>query len=283
MPATSDLVRAKTAIVTGAGSGIGARLTDRLATSGARVLAADIDADALDARATERRQTDNVESRVLDVRDPGAWDATVAAVTENWGRLDLCFNVAGYLLPGTAHETTPEIVDRHIDVNAKGVIHGTRAAAVVMVEQGAGHIVNIASLAGISPVPGLALYSASKFAVRGFTLSVAGELADSGVAVTVVCPDAVQTPMLDLQLDYPEAALTFSGSKALSPDLVADAILGRVLEKRPIEAVVSIGGRGHIAKVASAFPGITNVLGHRMRDIGLRNQARMRSRGSTNT
>ena len=82
-----------------------------------------------------------------------------------------------------------------------------------MIPLGSGHIVNIASLASLVPSPGLALYSASKYAVRAFSLAAAEELREHGVAVTTVCPDAVRTAMLDKQLDYPEAALTFTAPR----------------------------------------------------------------------
>jgi 3-oxoacyl-[acyl-carrier protein] reductase len=242
------------AIVTGAASGIGAHLTGALAVAGHRVIATDADVESLEARARERAwPAAAVLVRRLDVRDAVAWPAVVELATSTWGRLDLLLNVAGYLRPGFAHASTVEDVDRHLDVNTKGVIHGTRAAAAVMVRQGGGHIVNLASLAGLCPVPGLSLYAASKFAVRGFSLSAAHELRAHGVAVTVVCPDAVETPMLERQVDSPEAALTFSGGRALSVDHVARLILDRVIPRRPLEVVIP-RSRGWLARIVSTFP-----------------------------
>ena len=74
------------------------------------------------------------------------------------------------------------------------------------------------------PIPGIALYSASKFAIRGFTLALAMEVEQYNVNVTCICPDAVATPMLDLQIDYEEVALTFSGTKPLSAKEIANAV-----------------------------------------------------------
>ncbi len=113
---------------------------------------------------------------------------------------------------------TPELLDGDVElqigVNLKGVIYGTREAARLMLRQPdlarRGHIVNIASLAALAPIPGLTVYSATKYAVRAFSLAAAEELRPLGIAVTVVCPDAVKTPMLDLQVGYEEAALTFT-------------------------------------------------------------------------
>ena len=109
--------------------------------------------------------------------------------------------MAGVLRVERVEDLQPESVALQLDVNTKGVILGTQAAAKVMVGQGRGHIINIASMAALAPVPGISVYSASKFAVRGFSLAAAQELEDRGVQVTVVCPDAVDTPMVDYQLD----------------------------------------------------------------------------------
>ena len=89
------------------------------------------------------------------------------------GRIDVLMNVAGIIAPGKVHEITADRMLSHLDVNARGVMLGTQAAARQMVRQGQGHIINIASLAGLAPIPGIAPYTASKFAVRGFSLAVA--------------------------------------------------------------------------------------------------------------
>ena len=139
-----------------------------------------------------------------------------------------------------------------------------------------GHIINIASLAAISPVPGIALYSASKFAVRGFTLALAMELEEYNVHVTCVCPDAVATPMLDLQKDYEEAAITFSGSNALSAEEVAALIVDLIGEKK-MEVTIT-RSRGFQAKLASMFPSIASKVVSIMKAKGIRNQNRFKSK-----
>lgn len=243
-------------VLTGAASGIGRHLAGRLARDGHRLVATDLDEARLREAATEDGwPADRVLLRRQDVRDAAEWPAVVDLAVETWGRLDVMLNVAGFLAPCPAHLGTAELVDRTLDVNAKGVIHGTRAAAQRMVAQGHGHVVNIASLAGHCPTPGLAFYAASKFAVRGYSLTAALELRARNVQVSVVCPDAVQTPMLDLQLDHPEAALSFSGPRALTVEEVGETIVDHVLVRRPLEVVLP-RHRGWIAKAASAWPGL---------------------------
>ncbi len=269
---------AKTYLLTGCGSGIGRNTAMALVRRGDRVCATDINAEALAILRKELASPDKLRTETLDVRDPQAWDKLVAALAADWGRLDVVMNIAGYLKPGYVHEEPAEEVHRHFDINTKGVVFGTQAAARQMLRQGGGHIINIASLAGIAPVPGLNLYSASKFAVRGYSLSAAMDLAPRGVKLTVICPDAVQTPMLDLQVDYEQAAMTFSGNaKALTADDITRAIF-HALEKAPIEITLP-ASRGRIAKLGSAFPGLSGALLKWLRERGRRQQQkRARSR-----
>lgn len=239
--------------LTGCASGIGRHLADVLIAQGHCVYATDLDEQALRAHAEARWPRDRAHAHALDVRDDVAWARVFADAVRTMGAVDVLINVAGYLLPGYVGEFDAAAVHRHFDVNTKGVVFGTHTAARHMLERGQGHIVNIASLAALAPVPGISLYSASKYAVRAFSLAAAQELRDRGVAVTVVCPDAVQTPMLDMQIGYREAAITFSGSRFLTVDDVADAIVRRVLPRRPLEVHLP-RSRALLARLADLFP-----------------------------
>ncbi|MEZ4265502.1 MAG: SDR family oxidoreductase [Myxococcota bacterium] len=262
------------AIVTGAASGIGRHLVGALAQSGRQVLACDFDEAGLErARAAEGWPDSSVATTVFDVRDAAAWDAALAMAIERFGRLDLMLNVAGFLQAGWTHDIALEDIDRHLDINVKGVILGTRAAARHMVPRRSGHIINIGSLASLAPVSGLALYAASKFAVRGFSLAAAGDLKPHGVAVSLVMPDAVATPMLDQQVAYEEAALTFSGGAPLTVEDVTDAILKAVIPNRPLELALP-WSRGALARAGSLWPGIGAVLDPLLRKKGRKNQAK---------
>ena len=136
---------------------------------------------------------------------------------------------------------------------------GTQTAARQMVRQGSGHIVNISSMAGIAPIPGIASYTASKFAVRGFSLAVAHELRPHGVSVSCVCPDAVETPMLELQMSHAAAALTFTAKRFLTVEDVGRAVFDHVLPRRPLEVTLP-RRRGWLAKLTSLWPSTTGWL-----------------------
>lgn len=260
-------------LVTGCASGIGRDLAEVLLRAGHRVLATDRTLPPLEQAARAwPAAPGRLQLRALDVTDPLAWEVAVAAAGRCFGGLDVLVNVAGVLVPGWAHELTDEAVDLQLDVNVKGVVHGVRAVVPEMIAQGHGHIVNVASLAALAPVPGLAVYCASKHAVRGFSLSMALELRAHGIAVTVVCPDAVQTPMLDVQRDVEAAAMTFSGPRVLTVREVSEAIV-RSLDERPLELLLP-PSRGWLAKLAELAPQSGRVLEPLLRWQGRRKQRR---------
>lgn len=262
-------MNSKTMIITGCASGIGLRLADRLFRDGHRILATDINEVGLKQAAQSNgwNKSDGVLLAQHDVRSMESWEACVAAVEKRWGGLDVLLNIAGILVPGYTHELDEAHIDKHLDINVKGIMLGTLVASRHMVQRRSGHIINMASLAGVTPVPGLAVYSGSKHAVRGFTLSAALDLEEHGVAVSCVCPDAVDTPMLDLQKNYEEASLTLSGPKPLTTDEVVKAIVEDVLPNQTLETLLapSYSGRAQLARLAGFFPEAGAKLGHFMR------------------
>jgi 3-oxoacyl-[acyl-carrier protein] reductase len=271
-----DRVRGAVFVVTGCASGIGRHLTSAITARGGRVLATDLDADGLARAAKERAwPEDRVKLAGLDVRSEAEWEAAFVEAESALGPVDVLLNVAGYLKPAYVREIAAKDVDLHLDVNVKGTIYGTRSAARRMAVRGRGHVVNIGSLASLAPVPGLSLYSASKFAVRGFTLAAATELAPHGVAVTLVMPDAVATPMLDLQVAYEEAAMTFSGGTPLTVEDIERAVLDCALVDRPMEMTVPLG-RGLLARVANTAPALSRRLAPIFVERGKRAQSKIK-------
>ena len=268
-------VRDKVMLITGAAGGIGSHLTAALAGRGAHVIATAHDTAELETCAKAQGWR-GVTCRTLDVRSWEDWRRVTDETLSVHGRVDVLLHVAGVLKPGRCWEVDPAEIDRHADINLKGVQLGTRAVAPSMVARGQGHVVCIGSLASLSPLPGNALYGASKFGVRGFALGAAMELAPHGVAVTLVMPDAVETPMLDLQRDFDEAAMTFSGSRPLRPEEITDAILRVVLPQRPLELPIP-QTRGLLARLSSLAPASTARLLPLMIERGRRAKHRKRA------
>jgi len=265
-------------LLTGCASGIGRHLTGALSARGHRIVATDLDEAAL-AREADARGWDRARVKLsrLDVRREEDWEAALDAA-QGLGRLDVVMNIAGYLQPAYVADIASRDVDLHFDVNAKGVVLGTRAAARRMIPAGRGHIVNVGSLASLAPVPGLSLYSASKFAVRGFTLAAATELRRHGVAVTLIMPDAVETPMLDKQVPYEEAAMTFSGPRALTVHDIEALVVDHVLPHRPLEAALP-RSRAFLARVANAAPAAVQRIAPSLLHKGRKAQERIKQNG----
>jgi 3-oxoacyl-[acyl-carrier protein] reductase len=257
-------------LVTGAASGIGRKTAELLVRAGHQVLAADFDRVGLASAARELGWSEpQVLIRPHDVRDAVSWSAVVGDLVSTWGRLDALLNVAGVIRPEFVCELTADHVALQFDVNAKGVVLGTHAAAAVMALQGGGHIVNIASTAGLAPIPGISVYCASKFAVRGFSLAAAAELGPKGVAVTCVHPDATDTPMLDYQTSFEAAAMTFSTPRPLPVEDVARTIVDVVLVKKPLEIDIP-RSRGRLARISMHLPTfVTRALLRKMTRKGL--------------
>lgn len=185
----------KQALVTGAGSGIGAALCRALVVAGADVVCTDIDGDA--AERTASSLGERARSTRLDVTDAAAVQAAVDDVVERGGRLDLMFNNAGIVWGGDSELLTLDQWNAIIDVNIRGVVHGIRAAYPQMIGQSGGHIVNTASMAGLTAAGQITSYVMTKHAIVGLSLALRSEAAAHGVGVLAVCPSAIETPLLD--------------------------------------------------------------------------------------
>jgi NAD(P)-dependent dehydrogenase (short-subunit alcohol dehydrogenase family) len=185
----------KTAVITGAGSGIGKGIALALARQKARLIVTDIELDAV--KATAQECGGQAEALQLDVRDAAAVSLCCDQVVKQHGRLDFMFNNAGLGIGGEVFEIPLVAWDRIIDVNIRGVVHGIHAAYPIMVKQRSGHIINTASLAGFGCVPLLSPYAMTKHAIVGLTKSLRLEAEAYGVRVSALCPSAIETPLLD--------------------------------------------------------------------------------------
>ena len=265
----------KVVLVTGAAGGLGRAMARLFADRGARLVLtarsesqlADVDLGAGSAPALRLP---------LDVSDPSAWEAAVDRVLREFGRLDVVVNNAGVLQPAHAHALPVAEIQRQVGVNLLGTIYGCRAALRAMRPRGAGRIVNVASLGGVMPMPGQAVYCATKYAVRGYSFSLHAELRGTGVGVCVVSPDSADTPQHRYELGFDEAAMSFVNAP-LRPEAVAAAVLAATATRRP--EILVPAGTGLLSRVAMGFPRLVLWLTPLLLRIGARRMAARRAAG----
>lgn len=208
---------APVALVTGASTGIGLALAKRLGREGYGVAMMARRTDVLAAAADEVRSTGaQVDTFELDVTNAGAFDAALRVLRAKRGRLDLFVANAGTAGPTPGYALDVKHIHRIVDLNVGAFTHNVASAARFMIDQGFGHIVGVASLAGYRGLPKSAVYSATKAFVRSFCESFRVDLAPYGIAVTTVCPGFVKTPLNE-------------GNRAPMPFLLtADAAAGEI-------------------------------------------------------
>lgn len=240
----------KVAVVTGAGKGLGREIAKGLAAKGFAVLATDIDGGS--AAATASTLGGGAWSMAQDVRDPESHRAVARAANER-GALELWVNNAGVMYTGSAWDHSDDDVRRMVDVNVLGMTWGARAAVDAMRASG-GHIINIASVSALTPAPGLAIYGATKHAVLGFSISLAGDLdrASIPIKVSAVCPDGIDTDMVRSIRGAKEASLAFASPRLLTVQEVAGVVLEMV--DKPKLAVTVPRSRGMLAHALRPFP-----------------------------
>jgi short-subunit dehydrogenase len=250
------------AVVTGAARGFGREIARRLVARGHRVLITDLDADAVTATAAEL----DVTSIPADARKP-VDHARVAKAAAELGPVGVWVNNAGVLRAGQAWEQPEEDIALQVDVNLLGVVHGSRAAVEAMRERG-GHLLNIASMSSHGPVPGLAVYAATKAAVLSFTTSLQGELDLARVPIRAhaLCPDAADTALVRDEQASPDTAILFSQRSLLTPTAVADAAVALLDGRRIVRSIPAY--RSGAMRIAGALPG-----------LGLPVLARLRAQG----
>ena len=247
----------RTALVTGAGSGIGRALTHALVAKGMRVVATDRDADGL-AGTVSAVADSAVTTRPLDVTDRPAIHALADRVAREHGRLDLLVNNAGIAQAHRFEDTDEATFDRIMTVNFDGTVQMCRAFLPLLRQTGERHhharIVNISSLFGIIAPPRNTAYSASKFAVAGFTQSLGHELRRTPVGVSVVHPGGVATAIASndaLLATVPEAErdahLARAGALLRMPPPRAAATIVRGIERRRPRIVVGRDARATMA------------------------------------
>lgn len=265
----------RVAVVTGAGRGFGKEIARRLAARGFDVLMGDIDGAAAEAASEEIGG--GSWPMAMDVRDPDAHRSAATAAAER-GRLDVWVNNAGVMRTVKSWEHPDDEVRLMLDVNFYGVIWGSRAAVDAMRSAPGGqkHLINIGSLSSLAPVPGLAIYGATKHGVLGFSESLQGDLMSAGIPITVhcVCPDSSDTKLVHDEADKADSAIIWSAPRMLSPQEVADRTVALLDSKRLVEVIPR--WRGWQARAAAMTPRLSLRSTELMRRTGERKREKER-------
>ncbi len=228
-----NIFNEKTVIVTGGASGIGRELVLQLSTLGARVTI--IDKDAIKgAELANALKSLGVIYLQADMANPVDAERVINKIVKNYTTIDYLFNNAGIFMGGEIRDTPLSDWQTVVNNNIWAVYNGTHYGYQQMLKQGSGYIINVASAAGLFPVPAMGIYGSSKFAIVGLSHALRAEARDFGINVSVVCPTIVDTPLYDTAIYnrlHIKKALS-SRQKAQSADVAARRILEGVIKNR---------------------------------------------------
>ncbi len=226
----------KAILITGAGAGLGYALTVATLQQGAYVMATDVDDEKL-SRLRQDISTDpgQLMTEILDVREKTNFKRCIELVLQNYGKLDILINNAGVCSAGEIANLEDPHWEQVLEINLLGTINGCRTAASVMKKQGFGHIVNVASIAGLVPFPVTAPYNISKAGIVALSRTLRMESGGQEIGVTLVCPGQLGTKMFD---DLPTVSLSRSvladnnPFKPVNVDIAAIRILYAIKSKK---------------------------------------------------
>jgi short-subunit dehydrogenase len=242
-----DNIKGKTIAITGAARGIGYATARALLARGGRVVIGDRDVARLESAVAGLSDVGLVSGHPLDVTDPESFSTFLdKARTYGSGHVDVLINNAGVMPIGAFLEQSEQTIRTAIEVNFCGVLTGCRLVLPEMVKRRSGHIVNIASLAGIMAVPGQVVYAGTKFAVVGLSTALADEYAAQGVEVTVVMPPFTNTELIT-------GTKSTGTSKPVEPEDIAAAVI-KALDKPKTHVSVPGGIRPILALITMLGP-----------------------------
>ncbi|UCH65073.1 MAG: SDR family NAD(P)-dependent oxidoreductase, partial [Ignavibacterium sp.] len=214
----NNLFENKTILIAGASGGIGNSLSMKLLKSSANIIA------VYNKNHPDDLIAKNITLFKADLTKPEEWDKLLQFTHDIYGRIDVMINCTGVLIPGDFLNHTEEQIIEMINTNFSSALIGTHKTLKIIKEQRFGQIINLGSVGGIISMPYTSVYCATKFALRGFTYSVAQELKDTGVSISLISPGPVNTNMLKLEANHKKTAVAFV-SNVINPEQVAESII----------------------------------------------------------
>ena len=254
---TND-VKNKVIIITGGTGGIGTAICQLLKNQGAIIVSA---SRGINPTQSQNRKTNEIGNESLwiqtNINSFKSWNDLINSVQIKFHRIDILINCIGMLIPGSFESLTDHEIEYVTRTNILSIMYGVKAVLPLMRKQKYGHIINIGSLGGMIPMPYEATYSATKFAVRGFSLSLSKELQGTGISVSLISPGPVRTKMLELEATDERSTIAFV-NKPLKPVQVAKAIINLI--NHPTVEVVLPKLTGKLAAIACHTPKLFSVV-----------------------
>ena len=221
----------KVIIVTGGSGGIGSAIVNQLLDCKANIVSVFCN------NYPSEQSSENILCFKADLEKSEDWDRLILFVLKKYGKIDILINCAGYLEPGDFLSIEENKIKKMIETNFISVIIGIHKILEIFQKQGSGHIINIGSLGGIVPMPYTSIYCATKFALRGFSLSLAQELKGTGIKISLLTTDSVVTKMLDRESENSIPTISFYNNP-LPPQLIAKEVV-QIIDKPKVEKTIT--------------------------------------------
>lgn len=254
--------KGKSVFITGAGSGIGQATAQTFAGFGCHLILTDINEQGLTETVAQcESAAASIETHIVDVADFDAMKAMADDIHTRFNPVDVVVNNAGIALGGRFSESTVEDWNKVMDINIMGVVHGCKLFLPNMQAVKSGHVINIASIAGIVSPPNMVVYATSKFAVMGLTEGIRAEVADDNITVTAICPGLIKTNIMDNApyfgtKEEQETLKANLGAREGSTDLVTKAIVNAIMKNKVVVPVKR--GAWVMYYTKRLFPGLFN-------------------------
>ena len=263
----------KVIVVAGGTSGIGLKVSQLLYESGVQIIVSG--RKKISSSNHSELTSPGITFIQKDLRKLNEWEKLFKTVLDRFKRIDVLINCVGMLKPGRFEDLNENDIENYVKTNLLSIVYGAKAILPFFKNQNRGHIINIGSLGGLIPMPFETIYSATKFGVRGFSLSLSNELKNSGIKISHLSPGPVSTRMLDIESMDKNSSIAFV-NKIYSTEKIAKEIIKLI--KNPKVEVILPRFTGTIASLLSRFQNFFTLLYPILTFIGKRKQIKYRNK-----